>query len=109
MDFIPNHVARTYHSDACPEGVADLGATDDVQLAFSPRNNFYYLPDTSLILPLSTESSPYTECPARATGNDCFSPYPQHQRLVRDGEAQLRGGLLRRKVAYMPTPSPTRG
>ena len=76
MDFIPNHVARTYHSDACPEGVADLGATDDVQLAFSPRNNFYYLPDTSLILPLSTESSPYTECPARATGNDCFSPYP---------------------------------
>ena len=76
MDFIPNHVARTYHSDACPKGVADLGATDDVQLAFSPRNNFYYLPDTSLILPLSTESSPYTECPARATGNDCFSPYP---------------------------------
>ena len=76
MDFIPNHVARTYHSDACPEGVADLGATDDVQLAFSPRNNFYYLPGTSLILPLSTESSPYTECPARATGNDCFSPYP---------------------------------
>ena len=76
MDFIPNHVARTYHSDACPKGVADLGATDDVQMAFSPRNNFYYLPDTSLILPLSTESSPYTECPARATGNDCFSPYP---------------------------------
>ena len=76
MDFIPNHVARTYHSDACPTGVADLGATDDVQRAFSPSNNFYYLPDQALTLPLSTESFPYKECPARATGNDCFSPYP---------------------------------
>ena len=76
MDFIPNHVARTYHSDACPEGVTDLGATDDVQRAFSPSNNFYYLPDQALTLPLSTESSPYREYPARATGNDCFSPYP---------------------------------
>ena len=76
MDFIPNHVARTYHSDACPKGVEDLGATDDVQRAFSPSNNFYYLPDQALTLPLSTESSPYRECPARATGNDCFSPYP---------------------------------
>ena len=76
MDFIPNHVARTYHSDTCPTGVEDLGATDDVQRAFSPSNNFYYLPDQALTLPLSTESFPYKECPARATGNDCFSPYP---------------------------------
>ena len=76
MDFIPNHVARTYHSDACPTGVEDLGATDDLQRAFSPSNNFYYLPDQALTLPLSTESSPYREYPARATGNDCFSPYP---------------------------------
>ena len=76
MDFIPNHVARPYHSDACPQGVTDLGATDDVQRAFSPSNNFYYLPDQALTLPLSTESSPYREYPARATGNDCFSPYP---------------------------------
>ena len=76
MDFIPNHVARTYHSDTCPTGVEDLGATDDVQRAFSPSNNFYYLPDQALTLPLSTESSPYREYPARATGNDCFSPYP---------------------------------
>ena len=76
MDFIPNHVARTYHSDACPTEVEDLGATDDVQRAFSPSNNFYYLPDQALTLPLSTESSPYREYPARATGNDCFSPYP---------------------------------
>ena len=76
MDFIPNHVARSYHSDACPKGTVDLGATDDSSQAFSPRNNFYYLPDSTLILPLSTSSSPYEEHPARATGNDCFSPRP---------------------------------
>ena len=76
MDFIPNHVARTYHSDACPQGVTDLGATDDVQRAFSPSNNFYYLPNQALTLPLSTESSKYREYPARATGNDCFRPSP---------------------------------
>ena len=26
IDFVPNHVARQYASDACPEGVRDLGA-----------------------------------------------------------------------------------
>src|SRR5258705_6498805 len=29
IDFIPNHVARSYHSDMKPEGVKDLGETDD--------------------------------------------------------------------------------
>ena len=24
MDFVPNHVARQYHSDVCPDGVEDL-------------------------------------------------------------------------------------
>ena len=25
IDFVPNHVARQYHSDACPKGTEDLG------------------------------------------------------------------------------------
>jgi len=41
MDFIPNHVARTYKSDAKPEGVKDLGESDDKTVSFSPKNNFY--------------------------------------------------------------------
>ena len=29
IDFVPNHVARQYHSDAAPKGVRDLGADDN--------------------------------------------------------------------------------
>ena len=46
IDFVPNHVARQYGSDAKPEGVTDLGEKDDVTKAFSPNNNFYYIPDS---------------------------------------------------------------
>src|ERR1700743_2476792 len=34
IDFVPNHVARSYHSDAKPEGVRDLGEDDDNTKAF---------------------------------------------------------------------------
>ncbi|MBC8156090.1 MAG: alpha-amylase, partial [Bacteroidetes bacterium] len=44
IDFVPNHVARQYHSDAKPAGVIDLGEKDDTSVGFSPKNNFYYLP-----------------------------------------------------------------
>ena len=43
IDFVPNHVARQYHSDAKPEGVVDLGENDNLEMAFSPQNNFYYI------------------------------------------------------------------
>lgn len=75
MDFVPNHVAREYHSDACPQGVRDLGADDDTSQAFAPNNNFYYIPGESLHIP--TEGL-YEEYPARATGNDRFDAWPQH-------------------------------
>ena len=48
IDFVPNHVARCYHSDAKPKSVIDLGEKDDTSLFFSPKNNFYYLPGTTL-------------------------------------------------------------
>lgn len=35
MDFVPNHVARRYHSDSAPTGIEDLGQGDDVTM-FSP-------------------------------------------------------------------------
>lgn len=73
MDFIPNHVARTYRSDSAPSGVLDLGAGDDPTIPFSTQNHFYYLPDTNLSLP---NGEGYQETPARATGNDCFTPCP---------------------------------
>src|ERR1700749_4967226 len=42
MDLVPNHVARTYGSDAKPAGVRDFGQDDDQSQAFSAKNDFYY-------------------------------------------------------------------
>lgn len=74
IDFVPNHVARCYHSDAKPKNVVDLGEKDDTNVFFSPRNNFYYLPGTTLAGEVDWQD--YTESPARATGNDRFDAYP---------------------------------
>ncbi|MDO4692436.1 MAG: alpha-amylase family glycosyl hydrolase [Porphyromonadaceae bacterium] len=73
IDFIPNHVARSYHSDAHPAGVVDLGADDDTTKHFDNQNNFYYFPGEVLHLP---QGRIWEESPAKATGNDCFSAYP---------------------------------
>lgn len=78
IDFVPNHVARQYHSIAKPENVEDLGATDNKDIAFSPMNNFYYMPGQQFApsINLGQGDEFYYEKPAMATGNDCFHPYP---------------------------------
>lgn len=76
MDFVPNHVARQYHSICAPQDVRDLGADDDSTQAFNPQNNFYYLPNEPLHTDGFAAGSDYQETPARVTGNDCFHAYP---------------------------------
>lgn len=79
IDFVPNHVARQYHSDAKPKDVRDLGEDDNPSLAFSSQNNFYYLPGTRLSPDFSLhddEMGEYVEEPAKVTGNDCFTQWP---------------------------------
>ena len=79
IDFVPNHVAREYHSIAKPKGVKDLGQGDDPQQGFSPQNNFYYCPGERFAphFDLSRGAEePYCEEPAKATGNDCFNNAP---------------------------------
>ena len=78
IDFVPNHVARRYHSDAKPDGVSDLGENDDTQVHFKPNNNFYYIPrqELSAQFYLGEGQNAYVEYPAKATGNDCFGAYP---------------------------------
>ena len=77
IDFVPNHVAREYHSDAKPAGVVDLGQNDHAQWAFSPLNNFYYLPNQAFLPQFYVKG--YNEFPAKATGNDQFTASPtQH-------------------------------
>ncbi len=74
MDFVPNHVSREYHSLCKPKGVKDLGADDNPAWAFSPLNNFYYIPGEDFAPAFPIEN--YHESPARVTGNDCFTAHP---------------------------------
>ena len=79
IDFVPNHVARQYHSICKPEGVKDLGEEDNPQFGFDPQNNFYYCPGqrfTPYFDLYHGEEEPYIEEPAKATGNDCFHNAP---------------------------------
>ena len=77
IDFVPNHVARQYHSDAKPcAEVRDLGEDDDRTCSFSANNNFYYLPAEQLHLDNILPKSTYKEFPAKATGNDNFTSRP---------------------------------
>ncbi|MDE5745577.1 MAG: alpha-amylase [Paramuribaculum sp.] len=78
IDFVPNHVARQYHSDAAPAEVEDFGSKDDNGLGFSPNNNFYYI-TRQLFAPsvdMGAGKDAYVEFPAKATGNDCFTAFP---------------------------------
>ena len=79
IDFVPNHVARQYHSDSQPDGTSQLGANDDTNYAFSPYNDFYYIPQSELHGQFDMKgpaAEPYKEFPAKATGNNRFDAYP---------------------------------
>jgi glycosidase len=87
MDFIPNHVARTYHSDQKPSNVIDLGANDDTTKSFSPTNDFYYIPNQNFVVPKGynpggdefkslLKDGKFEEYPAKATGNNVFNHAP---------------------------------
>ena len=79
IDFVPNHVARQYHSICKPKGVKDLGEEDNPQNGFDPQNNFYYCPGQRFHPYFDLyhgEAEEYYEEPAKATGNDCFHNAP---------------------------------
>lgn len=87
MDLVPNHVARTYGSDVKPAGVRDFGEDDDKSKAFSPTNDFYYMPGQPFVVPSGynpggdefkslMKDGHFDENPAKATGNDVFSAAP---------------------------------
>lgn len=87
IDFVPNHVARAYKSDAKPKGTVDLGEFDDTSVRFKANNNFYYLPGESFNVPAEyvalgegnefpTKDGKFEETPAKVTGNDQFTSTP---------------------------------
>ena len=79
IDFVPNHVAREYESDVKPARVTDLGEGDNPMMFFDPNNNFYYITGQEfapLGVNLGQGDNAYSEFPARATGNDCYTASP---------------------------------
>jgi len=86
IDFVPNHVARSYHSYAKPKNVVDFGANDDKTKAFSTQNDFYYIPGQPFVVPSNGQQTPlsalqdgkFDENPAKATGNDAFTASPKY-------------------------------
>ncbi len=90
IDFVPNHVARSYCSTIAPD--QSFGATDDVSKFFDPQNNFFHLHGQSLQLPTWQNGVPISPtccvlgtCDgryageidhARVTGNNVASPTP---------------------------------
>lgn len=74
IDFVPNHVSREYKSLCRPAGIEDLGEKDHPEWAFSPLNNFYYLPGERFSMDKDLQG--YEEYPAKVTGNDCFTSHP---------------------------------
>lgn len=85
IDFVPNHVARTYRSDVRPD--ASLGDADDPTRFFARDNHFYYVqPDQAeggppLKLPVAGNPGQHGTLETerafvRVTGNNaiCFAP-----------------------------------
>lgn len=72
IDFVPNHVARSYHSDIQPS--LNFGEKDDESRFFAWNNNFYYLSgDEQMQLPGGTYTA---EGAGRVTGNNAATWEP---------------------------------
>ncbi|MBD0400354.1 alpha-amylase family protein [Flammeovirga sp. EKP202] len=86
IDFVPNHVARKYHSDKKPKGVEDFGASDNVKTGFDANNNFYYIPGKPFVIPegyqplggdkFPTSDGKFKEVPAKVSGNGAVTFAP---------------------------------
>jgi glycosidase len=89
IDFVPNHVARSYSSTVMPD--LTFGATDDRSKFFSPENNFFWLAPSAdgppLRLPTvdanGNATSPTSKV-ARAVSDGRFKPEMEHGRVTGD-------------------------
>jgi glycosidase len=115
IDFVPNHVARGYHSDAKPDGIKDIGEGDDNTVGFKPSNNFYYLPGQTFQPPKSSygwqntiapRDGKFMEVPAKASGNDQFTATPSvndwYETVKLNYGVDIQGG---RKNYFEPVPN----
>jgi predicted acylesterase/phospholipase RssA/glycosidase len=100
IDFVANHVSREYRSNARHPYVRDLGQDDNTSVTFDVNNNFYYIPGypLSLDFDVSDDGLAYSEFPAKATGNNRFTPHVDKMDWYETvklnyGVDYLRGGI----------------
>lgn len=91
IDFVPNHVARSYRSDVRPE--LDFGRHDDKSKPFDPQNNFFYLKAGTggppLRLPTVKEGKPVSPT-CKLPGMNCdglFAPEKENGRVTGNNKA----------------------
>jgi len=121
IDFVPNHVARTYRSTGRPD--LDFGAGDDTTVFFHPQNNFFYLvdpPGQVLELPepshwpkpdgadgtLETENNtgdPPGDVP-KATGNNVTSASPSEHDWYETAKLNWGYDFVTGEAVYDPIP-----
>lgn len=90
IDFVPNHVARSYASTVRPE--LSFGAKDDPSLFFHPQNNFFWLTEQArpqgkgppLRLPTVDADGRPTSPTVKALGrgDGLFAPETEHGRVT---------------------------
>jgi glycosidase len=98
IDFVANHVARSYHSRIHPE--LDFGIQDDRGKFFDPRNNFFYLqPDSPgggppLRLPTFADGIPLSAtCRLRGGCDGRFDGERDHGRVTGNNAATWAPGI----------------
>lgn len=97
IDFVPNHVARSYASSVKPE--LSFGAKDDRRKFFDPRNNFFWLQADSpgggppLRLP-TVENGQFISptCRVLGKGDGLFDAEREHGRVTGNNVASWRPG-----------------
>ena len=78
IDFVPNHVSRDYGKVGFSAEHPLLGGSDNKEIHWTTENDFFYYPGQKLQLPSPSPKgmAAYEECPAMATGNNCYTPTP---------------------------------
>ena len=97
IDFVPNHVARSYASDVKPE--LDFGRDDDTSKPFDPKNNFFYLKPGGggppLRLPTVKDGKPVSPT-CKLPGIECdglFAPEKEFGRVTGNNKASWTPGI----------------
>lgn len=118
IDLVPNHTARVHKTDVIGKCGVDFGSGDLKDTDFAPNNSYYYLPDNTFVPPQQDRSNAadgefdteldtvgvQLERPAKATGNDVFSPNPSSDDWYETAKLNYGWDYRQSRGYFEPTP-----